>query len=107
MSKINAVAVAERAAEAKKAQDVVTLDIRANSSFADYFLIATGLNKVHTRSVADFIEESLAKQGIVPYSKQGYRQGSWILIDYLDFVVHIFTQEARDFYQLERLWQQE
>jgi ribosome-associated protein len=105
MSNQDPIAIASRAAEDKKAQDVKTLDISSNSSFADYFVLATGLNKVHTRAVADSIEDELAEQGIHPYSKQGYQQGDWILLDYLDFVVHVFVPEAREFYQLERLWQ--
>jgi len=104
---LNPVIIASRAAEDKKAQDVKTLDIRSNSSFTDYFVLATGLNKVHTKAVADFIVEELSQQGIMPFSKQGYQQGEWILLDYLDFVVHIFVHEARTFYQLERLWQKD
>lgn len=96
--------VAEVAGD-KKAADIQTIDIRASSSFTDYFVLATGLTKVHTRAVADFIERSLAEQDFLPLSKSGYQEGEWILLDYIDFIVHIFTPEARDYYQLERLWE--
>ena len=102
----NPVAIASQAAENKKANDIKTLDIRANSSFTDFFVLATGMNIVHTRAVADSIVDELAQHDIHPYSKQGYQQGEWILLDYLDFVVHVLVPEAREFYQLERLWQQ-
>lgn len=105
MYNLDSVKIAGSAAEDKKAQDVRILDIRSRSSFADFFVLATGLNKIHTRAVADYIEEVLAVQGIMPFSKQGYQQGDWILLDYIDFVVHVFIKEAREFYQLERLWQ--
>jgi len=104
MKTVEAVSVAVKVAEDKKAQDVKTLDIRPRSSFADYFVLATGLNKIHTRAVSDSIAEALADYGLLPFSKQGYQEGDWILLDYLDFVVHVFIKEARDFYQLERLW---
>lgn len=107
MSKLDPVSITIQAAEDKKAKDIKTINIKSRSSFADFFLIATGMNKVHTRAVSDNIEEALADHGIIPFSKQGYQQGDWILLDYLDFVVHIFIQEARDFYQLERLWHDE
>ena len=89
----------------QKAQDVLILDIRAASSFADFFVLATGLNKIHAQ-VADHIE-TLATAGILPHSKQGYQEGDWVLLDYLDFVVHIFIEQAREYYQLERLWRRD
>ncbi|MDD2281863.1 MAG: ribosome silencing factor [Eubacteriales bacterium] len=107
MYMLKAVKLAGEAAEEKKAADIKILDISSRSSFTDYFILATGLNKIHTRAVADFVEETLAGQGILPFSKGGYQEGEWILLDYLDFVVHIFTPEARDYYQLERLWHQD
>ena len=107
MKSKKAAELAARAAEAKKAQDVLILDIRAASSFADFFVLATGLNKIHAQAVADHIEETLATAGILPYSKQGYQEGDWVLLDYLDFVVHIFIEQAREYYQLERLWRRD
>lgn len=107
MKNLDPVNLASKAADAKKAEDIVVLNIQGVSSFADYFVLATGLNKIHTRAIADHIEEELAQHNFLPYSKQGYQEGEWILLDYLDFVVHIFIQEARDYYQLERLWQRD
>ncbi|MGI6364367.1 MAG: ribosome silencing factor [Bacillota bacterium] len=107
MNKLDPVNLAGQAAEAKKAEDVVILNIQGVSSFADFFVLATGLNKIHTRAIAEHVEEELAKHGVLPFSKQGYQEGEWILLDYLEFVVHIFIQEARDYYQLERLWQRD
>lgn len=104
MNNLDPVVLASRAAEDKKAEDVVTLNIQS-SSFADYLVLATGLNKIHTKAIADHIQEELAQIEVSAFSKQGYQEGEWILLDYLDFVVHVFVQEARDFYQLERLWQ--
>jgi ribosome-associated protein len=107
MQKVDAVALAGRAAEEKKAQDIRTINISSSSSFTDFFILATGLNKIHSRAVSDYVEEILARNGILAFSKEGYQDGEWILLDYLDFVVHVFTPEARDYYQLERLWQQD
>lgn len=107
MNNLDPVALACRAAEDKKGNDVVALNIQSTSSFADFFVLATGLNKIHTKAIADHIEEELAKIEVSAFSRQGYQEGEWILLDYLDFVVHIFVQDARDFYQLERLWQRE
>ncbi|MDD4658040.1 MAG: ribosome silencing factor [Eubacteriales bacterium] len=107
MQIMQAVNLASKAAAEKKAADIRTIDISSSSSFTDYFILATGLNKIHTRAVADFVEETLAGQTLFPFSKEGYQEGEWILLDYLDFVVHIFTSEARDYYQLERLWHHE
>lgn len=105
MQKPLAVRLAAAAAEEKKAADIKTIDISASSSFTDFFVLATGLTKIHTRALADFVEESLAEKGFVPFSKSGYQEGEWILLDYIDFVMHIFTPEAREYYQLERLWE--
>jgi ribosome-associated protein len=103
MQKPQAVTLASNAAAEKKATEVKVLKIQA--SFTDYFILATGLNRVHTKSLADYIEETLAEGDFYPFSREGYEEGEWILLDYLDFVVHVFTPEARDYYQLERLWQ--
>lgn len=88
----------------KNAADIEIIDLRSRSSFTDYFLLATGLNKIHTKALSNHIESSLAQQDLLPFAKEGFLEGDWILLDYLDFVVHIFTPEARDYYQLERLW---
>lgn len=106
MSLSEPVAVARTAAEDKKGLDIVCLDLKGLSPVTDWFLIVTGRNPNHTRAVADGITEALGERGIEPYRRQGYQDGQWILLDYLDFVVHIFTPENRDYYQLERLWGQ-
>lgn len=87
-----------------KARDVVLMDLRGLSDATDYFLIATGTSDIHVRSIADNIIEKLKESGARPDHVEGLRGGRWVLIDYVDFVVHIFHPAAREFYQLERLW---
>lgn len=99
-----AVALAKTAAEEKKGLDILCLDLKGLSSVTDWFLLVTGRNTNHTRAVADGIMEVLGEQEMEPYRRQGYQEGRWILLDYLNFVVHIMTAETRDYYQLERLW---
>jgi len=98
-----AVLIAEAAHE-RKADDVVGLDVRKLSSFADTFIIATGTSDRHVRSVADAIEAALKTHGDPPMGIEGYDEGRWVLIDCADTIVHIFQQEVRDHYDLERLW---
>lgn len=88
----------------RKAQDVVALDLRGISSATDYFVIATGTSDVHVKSIAEHVVEELKKQETRPDHVEGMRGGRWILVDYIDFVVHIFHPQAREFYQLEVLW---
>ncbi|HWV35366.1 MAG TPA: ribosome silencing factor [Thermomicrobiales bacterium] len=88
----------------RKARDVVVLDLRSISSATDYFLLASGTSDLHVRAIAEHVIEELQKAGIRPSHVEGLRVGRWVLIDYIDFVVHIFHPAARDFYQLERLW---
>lgn len=106
MPKTEAVALAGKVVAEKKGEDVITLDISSRSAFADYFVLATGFNKIHNKALADAVVEALAQDGLHPFGQEGYPEGEWILLDYIDFVVHIFTPEARDYYQLERLWGQ-
>lgn len=98
-----AVLIAEAAHE-RKADDVVGLDVRNLSSFADTFIIATGTSDRHVRSVADAIEAALKAHGDVPLGIEGYDEGRWVLIDCTDTIVHIFQREVREHYDLERLW---
>ncbi len=98
-----AVLIAE-AAQERKANDVIGLDIRTISSFADTFIIATGTSDRHVRSVADSVEAALKAHGEPPMGIEGYDGGRWVLIDCGDTIVHIFQQEIRDHYDLERLW---
>lgn len=88
----------------KQASDIILLDVRKVTDFTDYFLICTGSVDVHVRAIADNIEESLRKLGWKPLHIEGAETGRWVLLDYVDFVVHIFLPDARKFYALERLW---
>jgi ribosome-associated protein len=95
---------AVEAAFDKKARDVVVLNLEGICSFSDNFLICTGTSSRQTQAIADGIVEKLKKSGIRASHIEGYSEGEWILMDYADFVVHIFTEQAREFYDLERLW---
>jgi ribosome-associated protein len=95
---------AAHAAESKQAQDLAVLDVRGITSFADFFLIATGANTRQVQAIADGIKEELRDLGERPVSIEGYENAEWVLVDYGDFVVHVFSQKARTYYDLERLW---
>lgn len=92
------------AAEEKKAANVVVLDVRAIASFADYFLICSGTSSRQVQAIADQVVDRLKKTGFRPLHIEGYERAEWVLIDYGDLIVHIFTETARAFYDLERLW---
>jgi ribosome-associated protein len=95
---------AVRAAEDKKAVDLVILDLRKAAGFTDFFLICSGTNPRQIRAIADAIMEQLGADGAKPAHIEGYDRSEWILLDYFDFIVHIFAPETRVFYGLERLW---
>jgi ribosome-associated protein len=95
---------AVRAAEDKKAQGLVVLDLRKAAGFADFFMICSGTNARQIRAIADAVIEALALEGARPAHIEGYDRSEWILIDYFDFIVHVFGRETRLFYGLERLW---
>lgn len=95
---------AVRAAEDKKAHDLVVLDLRKAAGFTDFFVIASGTNPRQIRAIADAVMEGLASEGAKPAHVEGYDRSEWILIDYFDFIVHVFAPETRAFYGLERLW---
>jgi ribosome-associated protein len=95
---------AVRAADEKKAQDMVVLRLSAITEFTDYFVICTGNSSRQTQAIADEIVERLKTSGVRPLNTEGYKNAEWILIDFGAFVVHIFTEESRRFYDLERLW---
>src|SRR5947209_5886721 len=97
-------AVAVRAARDKKAQEITVLDLTAVTSFTDYFVICSGANVRQNQTISDEIGMRLKRQGELPGSIEGYEQGEWILSDYGDFLVHIFSPKAREYYSLERLW---
>lgn len=92
------------AASNKKARDIVILDMQALTAATDYFIICSATSKLQVKAIADNIEKELADQGVMFMHKEGYRTGGWILLDYGDCVAHIFTEEDRQYYNLERLW---
>lgn len=96
--------VAIDAAESKKAQDVKILDLREVTSFTDYFVICSSASARQAKAIADEIGKALKKIGELPVSAEGYDSGEWILLDYGDFIVHIFSEATRAYYDLERLW---
>jgi ribosome-associated protein len=88
----------------KKATEVVILDLRKVTEFTDYFVLASAANQRQMVAVADAVMETLREQGLRPAHIEGYPKQEWILLDYSDFVVHLFTPRTRAFYDLERLW---
>lgn len=96
--------IAIEALEDKKAMDIRVLDISEVSSLADYFIIASGTNRNQVQALSDNVEESLGKAGYKSGRVEGYNSANWILLDYRDIVVHIFDEENRGFYDLERIW---
>ena len=95
---------AASAAEDKKAVDLVVLDLRKAAGFTDYFVICSGTNLRQVRAIADGVLAALAAEGVKPAFIEGYDRSEWVLLDYFDFIVHVFSPETRLFYGLERLW---
>ncbi len=95
--------VADLAAD-RKALDIVQLDLRGMIGYADYFLICSGRTDRQTRAVHDAIHEGMKARGILPRRVEGLTESKWILMDYLDVVVHVFTPDTREYYRLEQLW---
>ena len=100
----SAVMIAARASQDKKATDLVVLDLREVASFTEYFLICTGASTRQVQAISNSVEEGLLKNGKRPLHIEGYSSAEWILLDYGDFIVHIFSPASRRFYDLERLW---
>lgn len=99
--------MAQRAAQLcldLKASDVVVLDLRGVSDVTDFFIVASGTSDTHVRSVADHVQQEMKKEGVRVHHVEGLQQGRWALLDFVDFVVHVFHPALRSFYQLERLW---
>jgi len=92
------------AADGKQALDIVVLDLRAASGFTDFFMICSGANPRQIRAIADAVSEKLREEDVRPAHVEGYERSEWILLDYFDFIVHVFSKETRAFYALERLW---
>ncbi len=100
----DALRLALLAFEEKKALDIVALDISKVASFASFFLICSGDSSRQIQAIADEVEVRLKKEGIRPNHIEGYRHAEWVLLDYVDLVVHIFSKRSRAYYDLERLW---
>ncbi|HEV7675585.1 MAG TPA: ribosome silencing factor [Candidatus Angelobacter sp.] len=99
------VAQAVRAIEGKKGEDVVILEMdKSSGAFTDYFIVCSGTNPRQIQAIADDVQKQMAEAGQRPNSVEGYSQAEWVLLDYVDFVLHVFSERARKFYDLERLW---
>lgn len=99
------VSAAIAACQEKKAEDISILELEKGSgAFTDYFVVCSGTNPRQIQAISDEVEDRLKKAGLRPAHVEGYKQAEWVLIDYVDFVVHIFTEKARQYYDLERLW---
>lgn len=110
MTKIGAREKAEQIGtilDAKKATDVLLLDIGHKTILADYFVLCGGRSTIQVKALCDEVEKVMAQAGQVPRRVEGYRDGRWVVLDYSDVVVHIFHEEERAFYNLERLWLEE
>jgi ribosome-associated protein len=95
---------AVEAAESKQAKDIKVLDLREITTFADFFVVLSGANTRQIQAIADEIEVGLRQLGEYPNSVEGYQNAEWVLLDYGDYLIHIFTEKARQYYDLERLW---
>lgn len=98
------VMIAGRAADDKKASNILMLEMAGILDITDYFLICSGATDRQTKSISDEIQRQLRDAGRKPFRSAGEELGDWILLDYVDFIIHIFTEETREFYRLERLW---
>ena len=88
----------------KKAEQLVVLDLTKSSAFTDFFVICTGTNRRQVQAIADAVEQAIGRRGTKPALVEGYDRGDWVLLDYFDFIVHVFMPASREFYNLERLW---
>lgn len=95
------------ACEDKIADNITVIELDKSRAVADYFIIATGNTPNHTQSIADEVDKVASENGMELLSKEGYRDGNWILVDLGDIIVHVFTPEFREYYNLERLWSKE
>jgi ribosome-associated protein len=95
---------AVEAAESKQAKDIKVLDLREITTFADFFVVCSGANARQIQAITDEIETQMKKLGEYPSSVEGYQNAEWVLLDYGDYLIHIFTDKARQYYDLERLW---
>lgn len=105
MNSYDQAVMAAKAISSKKGLDIQVIEISDISVLADYMVIATGTSSTHVKALADEIEYKLDEAGISVSHIEGYRSNSWILLDYVDVIVNVFSDEAREFYDLDRLWQ--
>lgn len=98
------VAVAVKALDSKKGKEITVLHTENQTTLADYFVICAGTSNTQVKALADAVEDAMSKAGEEPHHVEGHRGGQWTLLDYSAVVVHVFTEEAREFYSLERLW---
>lgn len=97
--------IAARAADEKKATDIMAIEVADLLVVTDYFVIATGKTPIQVRAIADEVEERLREEaGVKPIGREGVSEGTWVLLDFADLVVHVFQPQERDFYRLEKLW---
>ena len=101
-----AITTAIQAAQDKKGNDVVVLDLRKSSAFTDYFVLCTGQNVRQVTAISDAVQEALRALTLRPTHVEGYDRAEWVLMDYFDFIIHVFTPATREFYSLDRLWGQ-
>jgi ribosome-associated protein len=104
MTQIEKVEKIVKTLDRKKAQDIKVLKVTNLTILADYFIIANGSSNTQTKSLADEVDFQLSQAGVEPTRTEGYSSANWIILDYSDIIVHVFNQESRDYYQLERLW---
>lgn len=90
--------------DSKKGMDITGIDIRDLTTIGDYFILVTGTSSPHVKALAEEVEDTLAKEGVEPRRIEGAQSAVWILMDYQDVILHIFTKETREFYNMERLW---
>ena len=98
------VELAARTLVAQKGQELVILDVKGLSSLWDYFIICSGGSKRHVQALAEHLQQDLGKAGVKPLGVEGLEEGNWVLLDYVDVVIHLFIKPLRDFYDLEGLW---
>ena len=96
--------IAAKALDEKKGKEIAAIEVTEQTTLADYFVIATGTSNTQINALCGAVEKAMDEQGVPVLRREGYRDGTWVLLDYGDIVVHVFSPEARAFYSLERLW---
>ena len=104
MTEREMVGTAVKALDSKKGKDIRVLYTADQTTLADYFIICNGTSNTQVKALADAVEEAMSQQGEEPHHVEGHRGGQWTLLDYSSVVIHVFTEGAREFYSLERLW---